>query len=300
MKLRKLTEEEEDVIVRKGTERPFAGIYDKFFEAGTYICKRCGASLYRSEDKFDAGCGWPSFDDEIKGAVRHVPDPDGVRTEIRCARCGAHLGHLFTNEGFTPKNVRHCVNSVSMDFVPAKGTRKPEKIVLGAGCFWCTEAVFRMVNGVVDVTPGYAGGKTKNPTYEEVCGGKTGHAEAAMIEYDPSILSLGRMLEIFFAMHDPTSLNMQGSDIGTQYRSIILYASKKQKDAAEAFVKKIRKNYNKPIVTEIKKLAEFYPAEDYHKKYFEKNPGQPYCRLAIVPEVERIKKDFGDIVHQVQ
>ncbi len=120
MKYAKLTKEEKRVIVDKGTEVPFTGKYDNFYEPGTYVCKRCGNPLYHSEDKFDARCGWPSFDKEIPGAVKRIPDPDGVRTEVQCARCGAHLGHVFLNEGFTPKNTRFCINSISMKFIPKK------------------------------------------------------------------------------------------------------------------------------------------------------------------------------------
>jgi len=125
-KYRKLTKEEEEVIINKGTEVPFTGKYFAFWERGTYICKRCGAPLYRSETKFEAGCGWPSFDDEIPGAVKRIPDADGVRTEIQCAKCGAHLGHVFVREGFTKKNTRHCVNSISMDFIPESKENSPQ------------------------------------------------------------------------------------------------------------------------------------------------------------------------------
>lgn len=166
-------------------------------------------------------------------------------------------------------------------------------IVFGGGCFWCTEAVFEMFKGVLKTTPGYAGGTRKDPTYEQVCEGTTGHAEVLEIEYDPNIISLEKLLNVFFKMHDPTSLNQQGADVGTQYRSIILYNTADDKKVIDEFIKKQKANFGKPIVTEVKKLDKFYVAEDYHKKYFDKNPLQPYCMFVTRPKVEKIKKEFG-------
>jgi peptide-methionine (S)-S-oxide reductase len=169
---------------------------------------------------------------------------------------------------------------------------KIEMIVVGGGCFWCSEAIFKMFNGVVKTTPGYAGGTTPNPTYEQVCSGTTGHAEVIKLEYDPTIAPLEKLLDIFFKMHDPTSLNRQDADIGSQYRSIILYTSNKQKETIDKFIDKIRKNYSKPIVTEVKPLDTFYPSEDYHKDYYKNNPLQPYCILVIRPKIKKLEKDF--------
>lgn len=170
---------------------------------------------------------------------------------------------------------------------------KSESIVFGGGCFWCTEAVFKMFDGVIATMPGYAGGTKKNPTYEEVCTGDTGHAEVLKIDYNPDKISLDKLLEIFFKMHDPTILNRQGNDTGTQYRSIILYSKDAQKKASESYIKKAQKDFNKPIVTEIKKLDVFYPAEQYHKDYSDKNPLNPYCMLVVRPKVDKIKKEFN-------
>ncbi len=291
MRFRKLTKEEERVIVDKGTETPFSGEYDKNFKPGIYFCRRCGAPLYHSKDKFDARCGWPSFDDALPGAIKRLPDPDGSRTEIECARCSAHLGHVFSGEMLTKKNIRHCVNSISMLFIPSDKV-KTETIVLGAGCFWCTEAVFNMISGVLAATPGYAGGRTENPTYEQVCDGDTGHAEVAKIEYFPKMITLKYLLDVFFTMHDPTSLNRQGNDVGDQYRSLILFTSKKQGTAVRAYIKKAQARYSQPIVTEVKALDKFYQAEDYHQKYFEKNQHQPYCNIIISPKLSKVKKEF--------
>ena len=169
---------------------------------------------------------------------------------------------------------------------------KTEIIVLGGGCFWCTEAVFSMFKGVVRTMPGYAGGTSRNPTYEQVCTGRTRHAEVLELEYDPKVAPLEKLLDIFFSMHDPTSLNRQEADVGSQYRSIILYTSDAQKAVIEKHIASIKGNYQKPIVTEVKKLDKFYPSEDYHKDYYKSNPLQPYCMLVIRPKVKKIKDKF--------
>lgn len=300
MAYNKLTPEEEKVVIEKGTEPPFSGEYDDFYEKGAYLCRRCNAALYRSEDKFDAKCGWPSFDDEVPGSVERKIDTDGFRTEILCANCGAHLGHVFIGEGMTPKNTRHCVNSMSLKFVPESrvGENDVKNIILGGGCFWCIEALFVRVKGVVSAMSGYAGGTKSDPTYEEVSSGKTGHAEVVRIEYDPKIVSLEDLLSVFFYVHDPTSSDRQGEDVGEQYRSIILYTDLEQKEAVEKFIKVLNqeKAYEKPIVTEVKPLHYFYKAEEYHQQYFEKNPNHSYCQIVIAPKVESLKEKFAELV----
>ena len=296
MELNPLTPEEEKVIINKGTEKPFSGEYEDFYEQGMYVCKRCGAPLYKSEDKFDAHCGWPSFDDEIPEAVKKTPDADGTRTEITCARCGAHLGHVFTGEQITPKNVRHCVNSISLKFIsePGRHKRKIETAYFGGGCFWCTEAVFSKLKGVVSVMPGYAGGVKENPTYEEVSSGTTGHAEVIKVEYDPMIITYNDLLSVFFYTHDPTTLNRQGGDAGEQYRSVILYAGDEQKKEAENFINELEKSkaYESKIVTQLKPFEKFYQAENYHQKYFEKNQRAPYCMAVISPKLKKLQEKY--------
>lgn len=168
-----------------------------------------------------------------------------------------------------------------------------ETIVLGGGCFWCTEAVLSTLAGVLTVTPGYAGGYTADPTYRQVCNGTTGHAEVVEVEFDPRAIPLEDLLEIFFASHDPTSPNRQGADVGTQYRSTILYTSQEQKDRVERFIAAAAQDYPRPIVTEVKELERFYPAEEHHHAYYEKNPEQPYCRAVISPKLAKLRKKTG-------
>lgn len=172
-----------------------------------------------------------------------------------------------------------------------------ETIIFGGGCFWCTEAVFQSLRGVKSVMPGYAGGQTQNPTYEEICSGKTGHAEVIKIEYNSQEISLGDLLTVFFATHDPTTLNRQGNDIGTQYRSIIIYTNEKQKSEAENFIKKLNADPNgKPTVTELKPFESFYEAEEYHRQYYQNNSDVPYCQVVINPKLEKLKKKFNELI----
>ncbi len=175
-------------------------------------------------------------------------------------------------------------------------TQQLDTATLGAGCFWCVEAVFQDLKGVKSVKSGYTGGKIKNPTYKEVCSGLTGHAEVAQIVYDPSILSFDELLEVFWQTHDPTTLNRQGADVGTQYRSAVFYHNEEQKKLADTYKQKLNaaKVFDNPIVTEISPLTEFYVAEDYHQNYYNLNGEQGYCRMVIRPKVEKFKKVFKD------
>ncbi len=282
-----LTPEEERVIVYKGTEAPFSGKYYKFNERGTYTCKRCGAALYRSETKFDAGCGWPSFDDEIAGAVARQTDADGMRTEILCARCGGHLGHVFLGEGFTPKNTRHCVNSISMGFVPdgqagaesgALQVTPPaqETAIFAGGCFWGVEYYLRRHPGVLGTRVGYTGGLTNRPSYKEVCSGRTGHYEAVEVLFDPTKTTYEAVARLFFETHDPEQQNGQGPDIGPQYRSAVFYLNDTQKAVAQKLVQLLRDKGLK-VATQLLPATQFWPAETYHQQYYDRQGGAPYC-----------------------
>jgi peptide methionine sulfoxide reductase msrA/msrB len=272
-----LSKTEAIVINDKGTERPFTGKYNKYSEKGTYVCKKCGSALYHSSDKFVSDCGWPSFDDEIAGAVNKFPDPDGMRTEIECANCKAHLGHVFTGERLTPKNVRHCVNSVSLDFIPSiLPAGRYGTAIFAGGCFWGVEYFLQKEPGVISVTSGYTGGTVKNPSYREVCTGNTGHAEAVKVVYDPTKTSYEKVLKLFLETHDPTQVGGQGPDIGDQYRSEIFVLNDDQKIAAEKYLNILRSKGMK-IATAVTKASEFYEAEKYHQDYYSNNGKVPYC-----------------------
>lgn len=297
-----LTPEEARVLLHKGTEAPYSGEYVQTKSPGLYVCKQCDAPLYRSDDKFDSSCGWPSFDSEIPGAVRRIPDADGQRTEIVCVQCGGHLGHVFEGEGFTAKNTRHCVNSVSMRFVPADAansasTSTPSttldpmpappvssaptlsKAYFAGGCFWGVEDSFQKLPGVVSAISGYSGGKLANPSYEEVSTGRTGHTETVEVLFDPAKISYESLARLFFEIHDPTQRDRQGPDVGTQYRSAVFYTDAAQKEIVEKLIDQLQaKGWD--VVTEVAPVGAFFPAEDYHQD-FTARTGRGACHLKV-------------------
>jgi len=296
-----------------GTEPPFRNAYWNNKKPGIYVDVISGEPLFSSLDKFDSGSGWPSFTQPIsktevieKSDVTHGM----ARTEVRSKQGESHLGHVF-EDGPQPTGLRYCINSASLKFVPVenmekegygkyldpfikagqiKATAAPEKTgatssstketaTLAGGCFWGMEEIIRKIPGVLESSVGYTGGQTKNPTYKEICTGRTGHAEAIQIVFDPQTISYDEILGYFFRMHDPTTLNRQHNDAGTQYRSAIYYHSDEQKKTAEAVKEKVNKSgkWKKPIVTEITAATEYYSAEDYHQDYLQKNPGGYNC-----------------------
>ena len=293
-----------EVTQQCGTEPPFRNAYWDNHKPGIYVDVVSGEPLFSSLDKFDSGTGWPSFTKPVDGteiAEKKDVSYGSVRTEVRSKVADSHLGHVFDDGPRDRGGLRYCINSASLKFIPVESMEeagygkllgpfvaaglisepKRETAILAGGCFWGMEEIIRKIPGVVKTTVGYSGGKTKNPTYEQVTTGMTGHAEAIEVVFDPAKLSYEGLLDYFFRMHDPTTLNRQHNDIGTQYRSAIFFLSDEQKETAERVVRDLeqKKTFNRPITTELAKASTFYSAEEYHQKYLVKNPNGYMCHV---------------------
>lgn len=290
-----LTPLQYEVTQHAATEHPFDNAYDEETRPGIYVDVTTGQPLFASTDKYDSGCGWPAFTRPISEDLvdENTDRTHGmVRTEVKSRIGGSHLGHVFPDGPQDKGGLRYCINSASLRFVPKEnmkaegygaylrllGEQPLKDIYLAGGCFWGTEHYFKQVQGVENTEVGYANGHIDNPTYEQVCTDRTGFAETVHVRYDPTIGNLDFILDLYFKAIDPTSLNQQGHDHGTQYRTGIYYTDSSDLPVIKRAMAELQRQYNEPLEVEVKPLANFYTAEEYHQDYLDKNP-QGYCHL---------------------
>lgn len=273
-----LTPDQRHIIHDKGTEHPSTSAYNTFQGRGSYLCRQCGLALFRSDDKFLSSCGWPSFDDEIAGTIKREVDADSRRTEILCSRCDAHLGHVFTGEYITGKNLRHCVNSLAIDFVNSQTIIDSEEAIFAGGCFWGIQHLFEQLDGVVKTEVAYTGGSLDEPTYNTICRGDSSHYEAIRIVFDTALTDYAAITKYFFEIHDPTQSNGQGPDIGPQYKSAIFYFNQQQKTSATKLIA-ILQQQGSHVATQLLPATIFWPAEESHQHYYQKTGNVPYCHM---------------------
>lgn len=279
-KTESLTPEAYEVICDAATEHPFSGNYQKPVEIGTYLCRRCGVALFRANNQFSSGCGWPSFDESLTHHVEERRDADGQRTEIRCNQCKAHLGHVFTGEQFTTKNTRYCVNSLSLDFTSDPTVNTTEEIILAGGCFWGVQHYLNQAKGVVLTEVGYIGGVVDHPSYTDVCNGKTGHYEAVRVIFNTEQTHLSALIQNFFEIHDPTQAHGQGPDLGHQYQSAIFCYTEDQVIIVRHSIQQLINN-GYDVATMILPMKTFWPAEEDHQFYYHKHQKNPYCHFPV-------------------
>lgn len=317
-----LSEAQYRIARQHGTERSFSHPMCESFAPGRYACVCCGQLLFDAQEKFDSGTGWPSFTLPIKenAIAYHYDDSHGmIRVEVTCNSCDSHLGHVFP-DGPPPSGLRYCINGTvlqkvtehsqetsNLDGTEEQGSPSTEQAadsstqstataIFGGGCFWCTEALFQRVRGVVDVQSGYCGGKTDRPTYYQVCSGETGHAEVIQITYDPNQISFSDLVLIHLCTHDPTTLNRQGADTGTQYRSIIFYKNEQEQQIAKMMIAETELAIKKHVVTQVEPIQKFYPAEPEHQNYYNRNRNQGYCVAVIAPKLGHLEQHFKKLL----
>jgi peptide methionine sulfoxide reductase msrA/msrB len=277
----------------KGTERAFTGEHCSIFEPALYGCVCCDNWLFDSREKFESGSGWPSFTQPLMtNAIKYRKDTShGMRRmEVMCNVCDAHLGHIFP-DGPMPSGLRYCINSASLKKINTTALRTA---TFGGGCFWCTEAIFQQLNGVVNVSSGYSGGNAEDANYDQVKMGTTQHAEVIQVTFDESVISYEDLVRIHLLTHDPTTLNRQGADKGPQYRSVIFYQNEEQKAMVKRIIEEIQAEYKDPIVTELSSYEAFYPAEEYHQDFYKRNEDYPYCKVVISPKLQKLRAKYAD------